>query len=515
MPVPALVADAFLHLQAGNASRALEAAREAQAAHPHVARVFLAEGVALRMLGRLEEAATALARGTVLDPRDDALAYESGLVNQMQGNLAVALSQFEQARVLNPEFFAAHFSAGSLRFDQREWAEAAQRFKAALSVQPEQVDALAFLARALRNNCRADEADEVFVHALAANPHDFVLLRAFGQHSVARGNFKRAAKLFTEALRAQPDDVALPIFIAQAQLLLGNWDAAWDAYRLRETRRQFEQTLASHPGGYRVPSPPSLQSRDVCLVAEQGLGDILFFLRWVVNIARVGARMHFIGPPALLSMLARTGLFETLHAFGDVHAPAAIPILIGDLPAMFADDPLAVPTLQLTPLPERVARWRERLERAGPRPWVGVTWRAGISPEDSPTGLHKLVPPEMLLAAVRPLGSTFVALQRHPRAEEIAAGSEGLRMPLHDFSDANEDLEDALALVSLLDRYVGVSNANMHLAAAAGKAADVLVPFPPEWRWREDGDSPWFPGFRVYRQRPDGDWHEALAAIKR
>lgn len=515
MPAPAPVAEAFRHLQAGNPARALETAREAHAAYPQVARVFLAEGVALRMLGRLEEAAIALARGMALDPRDDALAYESGLVNQMQGNLSVALAQFELARELNPAFFAAHFSAGALRYDQREWAEAAQRFKAALSVEPGQVDALSFLARALRNNQRPDEADEVFVHALAANPHDFPLLRAFGQHSVARGNFKRAAKLFTEALRGQPEDVALPIFIAQAQLLLGNWDMAWEAYRLRETRRNFEQALASHQGGYRVPSLQSLQSREVCLVAEQGLGDILFFLRWAPGIARAGARLHFVGPSALLSVLARTGLFETLHAFGDASAPPAIPILIGDLPTMFADDPLSIPGLQLAPLPERVAHWREKLERAGPHPWVGVTWRAGLSPEASPTGLHKNVPLEMLLPAVRLIGNTFVALQRHPRAPEIAAGSETLRMALHDFSDANENMEDALALVSLLDRHVGVSNTNMHLAEAVGKTADVLVPFPPEWRWRESGNSPWFPGFRVCRQRPDGDWNEALAAIRR
>jgi hypothetical protein len=84
---------------------------------------------------------------------------------------------------------------------------------------------------------------------------------------------------------------------------------------------------------------------------------------------------------------------------------------------------------------------------------------------------------------------------------------------LHDFSDANDDLEDALALVALLDRHIGVSNTNMHLADAAGRTADVLVPYPPEWRWRIEGDSPWFPGFRVHRQTRDGDWGPALASL--
>jgi hypothetical protein len=53
----------------------------------------------------------------------------------------------------------------------------------------------------------------------------------------------------------------------------------------------------------------------------------------------------------------------------------------------------------------------------------------------------------------------------------------------------------------------------MHLAAAAGATADVLVPYPPEWRWRRSGESPWFPGFRVHRQSPDSDWSGALAGL--
>jgi hypothetical protein len=80
----------------------------------------------------------------------------------------------------------------------------------------------------------------------------------------------------------------------------------------------------------------------------------------------------------------------------------------------------------------------------------------------------------------------------------------------------NDDLEDALALLDVLDDYVGVSNTNTHLRAALGKTAQVLVPFPPEWRWGTAGDeSPWFPGFRVLRQTPQRTWDAALAGLLR
>ena len=47
--------------------------------------------------------------------------------------------------------------------------------------------------------------------------------------------------------------------------------------------------------------------------------------------------------------------------------------------------------------------------------------------------------------------------------------------------------------------------------AGIGKTARVLVVHPPEWRWLADEpESPWFPGFSLYRQEKNGDWGKAL-----
>jgi Flp pilus assembly protein TadD len=466
------------------------------------------------MLGRLAEASTALGRAAALDPRDHGVAYEAGVVHQMQGDRDGARREFERARVLKPGFFAAHFSAGSLCLDAKDWNGAAERFRAALAVQPAQVDALTNLARALKGAGRPDEADAAFVHALASNPHDPKLARVFGQHSVARGNHKRAATLFTDAWRGLPDDETLPIFLAQVELMLGHWDAAWAAYSRRAPRVHFERSLAALGARYQLPAFSSLKGRDVSLVAEQGYGDILFFLRWAPLAAAAGARLHFIGPPQLHSLLGRSGLFASFHAFGDPSATATVPLMIGDLPQIAGGDPFAQPSLSIAPLPDRLAAWRARLEAAGPRPWVGVTWRAGTPHDELTRGLYKTVPQTAFFEAVRALGGTVVALQRKPEPGELAAATKMLGRTVHDFTAMNDELEDALALVALLDRHIGVSNTNMHLAAAAGKTADVLVPFPPEWRWRIEGESPWFPGFRVHRQTIDGDWSTAINGVR-
>src|SRR5207253_1103321 len=118
-----------------------------------------------------------------------------------------------------------------------------------------------------------------------------------------------------------PEDEALTIFIAQIELLLGHWNTAWSAYRQREPRKQLERFTAEHGGKYQVPTPRELAGRDVCLIAEQGYGDILFFLRWAPLAVEAGARLRFLGQKAILALASRTGLFESVHEFGDPEAP--------------------------------------------------------------------------------------------------------------------------------------------------------------------------------------------------
>jgi hypothetical protein len=249
------------------------------------------------------------------------------------------------------------------------------------------------------------------------------------------------------------------------------------------------------------------------LVAEQGLGDILFFLRFAVPLREAGVRLAFSGDARLHPMLRRTGLFTEFDAGPGAPSKGGKPeILTADLPLVV--DVACPPPLQLAADPERAARWKSELEALGPRPWIGVTWRAGTPRDILAHGLEKTVPMEAFFGAVRKLGGTVVAIQARPTPEELAGASQALQAPVRDLSRMNEDLEDALALLSVLDRHVGVSNTNMHLAAGLGAGADVVVPFPPEFRWGAAGTvSPWFPGFRVHRQEPRGDWAAALSEI--
>ena len=121
----------------------------------------------------------------------------------------------------------------------------------------------------------------------------------------------------------------------------------------------------------------------------------------------------------------------------------------------------------------------------------------------------------MLAVGVRFFAGPNTRRQRNPdggQTERLAALT---GKTVHDASAVNADLEDMLALLSHLQEYVGVSNANMHLLAGLNGRARVLIPNPAEWRWMAQGRiSPWFPRFTVYRQSTDLSWTEAVAQLR-
>jgi hypothetical protein len=158
----------------------------------------------------------------------------------------------------------------------------------------------------------------------------------------------------------------------------------------------------------------------------------------------------------------------------------------------------------------------------GPAPYIGLTWRAGLSKKAGPK-FGKTAQPFLFKEVKLPsigevfssLRGTVVVLQRNPLPGEVDVLRQMLKQPVCDLSRLNEDLPEMTALLDLLDEYVGVSNTNMHLRKALGRTARVLVPYPAEWRWMfAEGESPWFPGFTVYRQAPGDDWTDALERLR-
>ena len=392
------------------------------------------------------------------------------------------------------EPFATHY-LGLATWHRGDIAAAESLMRAALAREARVPDFHNNLGLLLRDTGRGDEAIACFRAALAADPRWVAACNNLALTLEAQGRWTEAIEAYRQALAAEPRFAAAHQNLARTLLLLGRFAEAWEAYRWRLAA----QGLATAPPQSTQPRlPASLAGRTLLLAGEQGLGDVLFFLRFVPELVRRGARVGFEGDARLYPLLERTGHFALGFGAG---LAASERHFVGDLPWLLeAHDPARFPPpLALQPLPQRIAAAREPFEAAGPAPRVALTWRAGTVAPGPARTQSKRVAPQAFAQRLRGREATFISLQRHPEPGEREALQQTLGAPVHDASQANDDLEDVLAWLALADDYVGVSNANTHLRAGLGRPLQVLVPFPPEWRWGVAGGSPWFPTARVVR----------------
>ncbi len=367
----------------------------------------------------------------------------------------------------------------------------------------------------LSTACRYEEAIVLFDDLIEKEPqrrNEFLVSYAVAQ--AYSGNFDKALTLLNEAVAIQPRDANLHLQRAQINLLRGNFAEGWAGYAYRGLAytRQYRVLPFQKWRGQ------DLAGKCIVVLAEQGLGDQVMLAsclpdlvalgpsRVVVEvIARVAPTLARSFPQCEVVYTKQDRGMEWAKTIGDVDY--FVPL--GDLPHYFRNSVESFPGLAyLKADPDRVAHWRQKLEAAGPRPWIGVSWRGGL--QATRRILRTMSPSELapLAAAIK---ASWISLQYGSVDEDLKI-AEASGVHLTHWNEAISDLDEFAALIEALDVVVTVCNTTVHYAGALGKKVLVLAPHIPEWRYGLDSTHmPWYPDARVLRQPRPNDWPGVIA----
>lgn len=435
-----------------------------------------------------------------------------------------------------------------------DWDQAERILRHALDAQPYQIQLASNLGAVLLEAGRYDSARDVLVAVIKRDGRFAPALYNLGNVELAQGNVAAAATLFRQAARVLPEwapafsnlgqalrldgrlseasaalmralaldgaDACAHYNLALVRLAQGRFAEAWPHYEWRIKQQTGQDYICdprqpaismSRPSGW--PAPTGTNQR-VLVIRDQGLGDELFFLRFVGSVKPPGDTWTYLTSPRFAPIASQCAeVDEVVTAIGEQAVFDRV-ISIGDLPQLFNTSLPLPPPFPLKPNLREVMRLQRFLSDC-PRPFLGLTWRAGIAPARSrPDTVFKHVDLAAVVVALRAWPGTIVVVQRDPHQDELSHLVSLFGERVVDFSAMNNDLETMTALLALLDTYVCVSNTNTHLWAGLGRRGHVLVPQPAEWRWLAQGDqSPWFTMLQVYRQARDGGWDDALNAL--
>lgn len=463
-----------------------------------------------------------------------------------------ARSLAEQAIRIDSDSALAHFLAGSLAMQQEDNQAAELRLKEALSLQPKLGMAMYNLAVVLQRLDRHDEAHSYLQKKIQLSDGKLTELDRLllGSHWLAVGNLDRAESVFIEVLKLNPHSASghgmlgltyqlgqqlekavtsylLAVFhsptsadsqlnLGLTLLLLGDYKSGWGHYEWRRIALRSDPPSLDKRHELETDTPAS---SDLIITSEQGLGDIIQFMRYAPYFRKKGVRVHLFTQEKLLSLTRLSGLFDTVSADLLPLTQALtdyqwIPILsiprvlnvTRDAP-LYTDQYLSIPT-------ERILEWQQKLKTDN-NAIVGIHWQGNPDAEKT-TFRGRSLPLSLLSPLFEAIpNANWISLQKGFGSEQLTSFSH--REQLHkaqDLIDATWDFVETGAIMENCDLIITSDSAVAHLAGALGRPVWLLLTLVPDWRWGLEGETTsWYPSMRLFRQREFGNWNDVIQRV--
>lgn len=298
-----------------------------------------------------------------------------------------------------------------------------------------------------------------------------------------------AVRLFDQAELAgvEPDICAAGRWTRH--MLAGEFEKAWQESDAIERR--------GRPDPHRFWDGTTFRGKHVMIRCLHGLGDTIQFARFIPFIRAQAATVTLEAQPGLKSLLAQSGIADSVITWGDPEPSWNQQVEINELPKIFRVTEATIPSAPYFSIP------RANRPRTGTVN-VGLVWAASVYNPLRSIRLDEMAPLFDLP------GLSFFSLQAGPACQELRPWT-GI---LENLSEGAADVLETAQNVAAMDLVITVDTMTAHLAGALGIRTWTLLPFACDWRWMADrSDTPWYPSMRLFRQERPGEWAPVMCRI--
>lgn len=415
-----------------------------------------------------------------------------------------AINTFKQAILKDSSNEYAYINLGNALHQTFRHEEAIEQYKIALSLNSSNIETIHCLASAFHSLGRISEEKNAYIAAIGINrdiaeSHYRLSLIYLLQGDYALGWREYEWRLYTEHVRLHE------------QLL--------DEMLARESSKDQVCGATSEARSVRWSGEFPDKRPDVVIISEQGIGDVINFIRYAIVLRNQGFRIIVIASekicPLLKESLADIEVSSRLEE-SDKGKPW-IPLM--SIPQYLSVSP-ANPILTssyITVNEQSLKRWRHRL-RTSNELIIGVNWKGNRPDKGKKERNFSLT---TLLDYTSGLNINYVSLQRKSEKDDWrpsgqTPGFVGCQDVVHQLadSDSGEDFLTYAAIVASCDLVISSNTTVCHLSAAMGVKTWVLLPKIPDWRWGLVGENTfWYPSMRLFRQKHENDWNSVLKDI--
>tara|TARA_B100000674_G_C37975050_1_gene978887 strand:+ start:3280 stop:4458 length:1179 start_codon:yes stop_codon:yes gene_type:complete len=331
------------------------------------------------------------------------------------------------------------------------------------------------------------------------------------------------------AIRAYRHALALPDApvehimnnLSQDLLLASLFEDGWQAYEHRLKNPMQDNSYFETNFGAAWSGPSDARTcKKLILVAEQGYGDTLQFLRLALHLQKKGIEISLFCQSALIPLLReQSDLNEvvdkcTASKFTSETLWCPLMSLAERLRIGTKNIPLAQGYIHRSRSRERL--WRKKLKRKKGHRLIALHWQGNEEHEQKLYSLGRSFAFDKLLGLKELRNTEFIAIQKGKGLYQLRL-NEGLSFVKgQDIFDKTMDFRDTAAVLNNCDLLISSDSGVVHLAGAMGIPCWVALRWIPEWRWGLFGSStPWYRSIRLFRQEKQGDWESVFENMKK
>lgn len=382
-------------------------------------------------------------------------------------------------------------------------------YEKAFAINQKDTDALLNLGTLFYNQDRHQQSVDAFKRILSVAPDNIRALNNLGKVHHDMGELQIALSYYNRCIGLQPEYAEAQFNRAALLLAMGDYKNGWKAYEWR-----FKRSCAASVYPHRLNTPrwkgKNYRGQRLLVHCEQGMGDVLQFVRYLPMVKQRGGTLILEAHPALITLLSTHPCVDEIIVFDPQHPPTAhhdlhVPLL--SLPRIFDTQtdniPVATPYIDIEPA--TAEPWGKYLQRD--RVNIGLFWSASdLNPKRN-------LPITQCRAWFQDNNRHFIALQKG--ADKVPAD---LKNELSSFTELGRklsDFRDTASMMSHLDLMISVDTAAAHLAGALGIPLWIMLPANADWRWSPfKAACPWYPSARIFRQPRVGDWQSVIADVE-
>lgn len=345
---------------------------------------------------------------------------------------------------------------------------------------------------------KIDKAIEVLKSIITSSKNYVAYTKLAKIYSRINDN-KKAIETIEEALLIYPNMNDLKFTRGVHYLIEGNFEKGWEFYELRDSMIKDDSFE-----NIKVWQGQNLKDSEILVTCEQGMGDVLQFSKFLINLSPLCKKIDFLLYDKLLPVFKKKEKNINICKKSEVlENKYDYKVSLGSLNKYFFREKNFNSSSLINFSDEKRNKWSSILDKEKKN--IGLIWSGNFFGPKEPSRSVGLKNFENLLK----LNVNFYSFQN-----EIWDRDKDFFKTTNIIDYSKKNFTDIIAIIQNLDLVISSDTFFLHLACICNKETWGLISLNADWRWYEYYKYNPYKTLKIYKQSNYKNWDDVLKKVQ-